>query len=239
MIGYGIDVSHHQDPAKLPWDEFRGKVDFVIARAAYGENLDRCAVEHVSRARDIGAKVGLYIFFRNIRPLDAQFSALEQIADEIALGPGDIVPTIDVEEDPIPSMRVVNPTWNLIVKDFADRITEKWGNALIYITQHNWHLLGSPAWVLDKPMWVAHYTTNAAPATPGNRLATIWQHRVGPFDPTGPGGEIDPNGIDQDRLLMPLPLIGGLTDADRAQAQGIVAETLADTDPAPPDPKDA
>jgi|SRR5688500_3556104 len=215
MTDYAIDVSHHQNPATLPWDtKFAGNVDAVIVRAGYGAELrDRDAREHVRRARLIGARVGLYLFFRPLHTVQKQFDLLRAVADEVKLGPGDIVPTVDVEHDPIPKPGTnVSPAWAWPVEELAHRLDEHFGaRCMIYITQREFGMLGKPAWMLepDRPLWVAHYTAAAKPATPGNRAATMWQHRVGPFVANGPGGydKVRPE-LDQNRILLPLPLLG-------------------------------
>jgi len=220
----------------------------VIARAGYGSARDRHVSEHVARSRDIGAKVGLYLFFRPSEPIEPQLDTLLDVAEAVGLGPGDIVPALDIEQDPIPSPQEVSPDWSAPCLDFVEALEARFGGALVYITQREWGMLGKPEWVLKRPLWVAHYTAAKQPATPGNVPATIWQHRVGAFDPAGPGGYTAPKDLpsgsiqlDQNRLLLPLPLIlPAITDEDRERVPGLVAETIArelredaDTDPAP------
>jgi lysozyme len=215
-VAFGIDLSHHQDPATLPWNSFEGKVDFVICRAGYGaETRDRQVDEHVRRARAIGAKVGLYLFYRPSQSVDAQWDLLRGVADDVKLGPGDIVPALDIEHDPLPQPgQDVTPDWSSPCQDLTSRIVGHFGDALVYITQREYEMLGRPAWVLDRPLWVAHYTSAASPATPGQARATIWQYRVGPFDPSGPGGFFQSDrALDQNRTLSELPLIRSLPDA--------------------------
>lgn len=211
MIGYAIDVSHHQAPASLPWAEFAGKVDAVIVRASYGSELrDRHCVEHVNRARRISAKVGVYHFFRPQHTVQKQWDLLRSQCDYVGLRDGDIVPTIDIEHDPIPKPgRNVAPEWSGPAQELAALAHALYGDCMIYITQREWSMLGRPQWVLDRPLWVAHYTSAAAPATPGNRPAVMWQHRVGPFVHNGPGGyDAKAPMLDQNRILVPLPRVG-------------------------------
>ena len=82
----------------------------------------------------------------------------------------------------------------------------EFGEALVYLTQRDFARLGKPAWVLERPLWTAHYTTAAAPATPGNKPCAIWQRTVGPYNPDGPGGAIKPLLLDQNVADGPLPL---------------------------------
>lgn len=234
---YGIDVSHHQNPATLPWAKFEGAVQFVICRSGYGAQLrDRQVAGHAARARSIGAKVGLYHFYRSIHTVQAQWELLRSVADQIGLTDGDIVPAIDIERDPVPGPgREVHPSWSAPCHEFVDRIVEEFGNAMVYITQREWKMLGSPAWVLERPLWVAHYTNASKPATPNDVQATIWQHRVGRFDPKGPGGyDKEHPELDQNRALAPLPLMGppsdhGIEDLlDRAALEHFEFTELAD-----------
>ena len=255
VIGYGIDVSHHQDPAHLPWVEFAGQVDFVIARANYGARLrDRHCPEHIRRARDIGAKVGLYSFFRNVHGITEQFDLLCAVAEECGIGPGDIVPTIDIEADSFDAdghtqNRPVDPSWSEPARQLANLLAAQFGDCMIYLTQREFGQLGKPDWALNHPLWVAHYGARM-PALPGNMPATIWQHRVAPFVKNGPSlyDKASPV-LDQNFQLLPLPLIPpSITDADRERTAGLVALTtqqsadealhgesfpLSDTEPSP------
>ena len=227
----GVDLSHHQDPASLPWDAWRGTVGFVFARAAYGLRRDKHVEEHVRRARDIGAKVGLYLFVRTNQPIDAQFALLCDVAEACGIVPGDIVPALDIERDPFSGTgskpdpgRDVRPEWSAPCERLAQQVQARFGDCIVYITAREWRMLGKPRWVLDRPLWVAHYTDAAAPASPGGADPDIWQHRVASLAGSVP--------IDQNRLLGRLPLIPGeppgMNAEDRARAAGVVAMTMAD-----------
>ena len=236
-IGYGIDVSHFQTPLQVK--ACAGKVSFVMVRASFGSALkdDRC-VEHVRAARSIGAKVGLYHFFRPSQSVRDQFAVLCEMAELAGIGEGDIVPALDIERDPFddtipdhPHGRDVDPSWSEPAMYLSDMIVERFGDCIAYVTHREWAAMGSPDWVLDRPLWTAHYTSAAAPSTPGGKQATIWQHRVGLFDPNGPGGyfEHDRPQIDQSRLYLPLSLITRpkLSGDDRERTEGLVALTTA------------
>lgn len=224
-IGYGVDLSHWQSPEQLPWASWLGKVDFVIARAGYGRTKDTSAVRHIARARDIGAKVGLYVFFRVVEAPADQFANLRAVVEAAGLDGRDIVPAIDIEaESDLP----VAPSWSAHAEELVDRVVDRYGNALVYITQREWRMLGYPEWVLKRPLWAAHYR-DGDPATPGNMPATIHQHRVGPFERFGAGGAFKMGQqIDQNRLLRPLPLIDAPLDpAEQSRIQGQVSMWLA------------
>lgn len=209
MNKYGIDVSHHQNPASLAWSKFAESSSFAIVRGSYGVMKDRVTAEHVKRARGVGLKVGLYHFFRPTQGVKDQLAVFRAQLDLAGIGPGDIIPTIDIEADPLPSPGVhVSPAWQGSVLEFVDAMVAELGDCMVYITQREFGMLGAPAWLLSRPLWVAHYTGAAKPATPGNKQATIWQHRVAPYDPNGPGGYDSKSPVlDQNRLLGELPLI--------------------------------
>lgn len=235
MLGYAIDVSHHQDPDALPWESFRGHVDAVMVRAAYGIRLDERARGHVQRARRIGAKVGLYLFFVHAQSESDQFVALQRAAESCGIGTGDVVPALDIEDDDGP----VSPSWAPKCESIVEKIVDCFGDAIIYTTQRCFGMLGRPEWLLHRPLWVADWRDVSTPATPGGMPATLWQHRVGPFLPNGLAGydKAHPE-LDQSRILQPLPLVGYRpTEDDRARVAALVSETLrsgvqeADTDP--------
>lgn len=214
---FGVDVSAHQNPASLPWDKFAASTDFVIARASYGTMRDTALVEHVKRTRGIGKKVGSYHFFRPSQPVQAQLDVLLAQLDLIKLGPGDIVPALDIELDPFtadaahyPAPTAVSKAWQEPVRQILSALKDKFGNALVYITQREFNMLGSPEWLLSFPLWTAHYTSAAKPATPGNRPFTIWQNFVGPFNPVNAGGYDKAHPVLDQNRAVDLPLIGAL-----------------------------
>lgn len=212
MKPYGIDVSHHQAPTALPWARFAERSSFCIVRGSYGTMKDRVTADHVRHARAVGLAVGLYHFFRPSQPVADQLAVFRAQLELARMGAGDVIPTIDVEADPIPKPgTAVSPAWQAGVRQFIDTMVAELGDCMVYITQREFGMLGKPAWLLERPLWIAHYTGAAKPATPGNKPWTIWQHRVGPYDPDGAGGvEKAPNELDQNRLAGVLPLIGAV-----------------------------
>lgn len=202
----GCDVSHFQStsaPAGVPWSTIAQKCSFAIIRATYGSSKDSSAVAHVKNARAAGLTVGLYHFFRSTQPVADQLDAFCSQAIACGVGMGDIAPAIDVEDDLTAKL---DPTWEWGISRFVDGLLAEFGEAMVYITQRDFGRLGKPAWVLDRPLWTAHYTTAPKPATPGNKPCAIWQRTVGPYNPDGPGGAIKPMLLDQNVADGPLPL---------------------------------
>lgn len=211
MIAFGIDVSHHQDPAKVPWEKIAETARVCVVRFTYGAQLrDKHAVEHVRRARAAGLQVGAYHFFRDIHPVADQLAAFKAQAEACGYGIGDVCPWLDVELDPIPSPgRHPTPEWSPKAFELYWALKEHFGACGIYTSANDWKSLGSPEWVTTTPLWVPHYTKAEAPSTPGGALPLIWQHRVGPYDPIGPGGYYpDEPGLilDQNRVYGTLPV---------------------------------
>ncbi len=211
-MSYGVDLSHHQDPTKVPWDIIASSSEFCIVRSTYGSGLrDRHCASHIRRARKVGLKVGLYHFFRPSQFVEEQILAFRAAARAAEYDVGDIIPALDVEADPIPKPGTdVNPDWEPGVRRMAEAISSDFGGpCMIYITQREFRMLGAPQWLLSHPLWVAHYTGASRPATPGNQPPAIWQHRVGPYDPRGAGGVTnvpDKMQIDQNKSFGTLPV---------------------------------
>jgi hypothetical protein len=206
---FGIDLSHHNPPARVPWQKLSEQPGaFAICRATYGTMADRFLVEHVRDARAHEVRVGLYAFFRISQPVADQVAAFRKQAAACDYELGDICPWLDIELDPLPKAQKVAPSWSGPAFEFASALRECFGACGIYITQADWHALGKPGWVLDLPIWVAHWTGAAKPATPGGVAYAAWQYRVGPFDPKGAGGydKARPE-LDQNRAVEPLPVV--------------------------------
>ncbi len=202
----GVDVSHFQDPAApagVPWSTIAQKCSFAIVRATYGISPDARAPLHIMNARKAGLQVGLYAFFRSTLPVSQQLDAFCAQALACGVGKGDIAPALDIEDDVTAKL---DPSWEPGARAFVDGLVSEFGEALVYITQRDFGRLGKPAWVLERPLWTAHYTSAPAPATPGNKPCAIWQRLVGPYNPDGPGGAIKPMLLDQNRADAALPL---------------------------------
>jgi hypothetical protein len=203
---YGIDVSHFQNttaPAGVPWATIAQKSTFAIVRATYGSSRDVSAPAHIRNARSAGLQVGLYHFFRSTQPVADQLDAFCAQALACGVGTGDIAPALDVEDDLTAKL---DPSWEPKLSAFTDGLLREFGEAMIYITQRDFGRLGKPLWIIDRPLWCAHYTQAVKPATPANKPCAIWQRTVGPYNPGGPGGAIKPMLLDQNVADGPLPL---------------------------------
>lgn len=229
VLGYGVDLSRHQTPASIPWPDWKGRIDHAFARASYGTELaDKTAMAHLANARAIGVKVGLYHFFRDVHSVSDQLNTFNAIASSCRLGPGDIVPALDLESDSF-TKRSATPAWSESARDLADELVKMYGDCIVYINKGDFALMGEPAWVLERPLWIARYTADEHVPTIGGKLPILWQDRVDDFDPSGPGGydEHATLAIDQSRRLAELPLIPPhVTDEDRVRVEGMNALSL-------------
>ena len=186
---YAIDVSHHQSPRALDWAGMRAAgCDLCIVRLTYGTRKDELAKEHAKLARDNGFAIGAYTFARPTQPVADQYQAFWEAAEAIGYGKvEDVIPALDIEDDT--ASHPIGPEHAAFFEEFAALFQGAQG-AYAYITQRDWGRLGKPGWVLEMPLFVAHYAspTRKEPATPNGMPWDIWQHRVGPFQIDGPSG---------------------------------------------------
>lgn len=220
---YGIDVSHYQDPDHTPYD----KCDFVIVKATDGVNADSAAYRHVKNVREAGKILGLYHFYRRDEDFAAQCASFMRAAEALHFGPGDLFPAIDLEQH---KGLLPNNGWNHPAEAIAEAFEAKFGGCIIYCNMRDFHLLGSPGWILKRPLWHAQWPLHeddfSAPKDP-----VLWQHRVGPFEYNGPCGSFDGTPeFDQNHLMIEdvreIQIAG--PDESIEQVKSLVAETEAD-----------
>ncbi len=194
----GIDISHHQPPASLDWLRIAQDYDWVIARASYGVSPDRYFVEHVRQARTHGLLVGAYTYVRQTQSSADQLAALVAQMERTGMGDGDIAPVIDIEDnrangDGPADARLAGVAWQM-----ADALHERFGDVIVYTERDVWKVLGSPAWMLEHPVWTSWPSYLSDDPWPHDAW-TIWQHHHGK-------GTRYPERLDQNVALR-LPLI--------------------------------
>lgn len=217
----GIDVSHHQDPGAINWHALAVRHRFVIARATYGTRPDRTCATHIECARGAGLVPGLYHFFRPGQSLAEQIAAFTDLADVLGMGPGWLLPTIDIENNethdgPFTAARYVEPCWT-----FVEAMRQRYGGCLIYCNPSDWRALGSPEWLQENHLWLAQWNSPRVTPPFGMPVA-IHQHKVAPL----PG--IYEGLIDQNVAEGPLPLIAGEPLADWDDEEETTAVTRAE-----------
>jgi GH25 family lysozyme M1 (1,4-beta-N-acetylmuramidase) len=221
---YGIDLSHHQSVAAVNWEAVKENCQFVMVRAAYGLSPDKLCQEHVRRARAAGCLVGLYTFFRQSQDFTEQLRVFEGVLTAARIGPGDIYPAIDIETDPVPRAQMPQPAWNGPCEAYAVALQRLYGGCLLYMTQRDWHMMGSPSWVKKHYLWAPHWRARGQqrwpaiePAVPEGMTWSLHQFGCGPV--IGRQGLQDDTALgafDHNRAKYPLPVIRNPGDTPTA-----------------------
>ncbi len=202
----GVDVSAWQDPDAVNWDRLAEEHYFVIARACYGTTADKHFAEHIRRARAKSLVVGAYLFYRPGEAVMDQLAAFHEAAGVAGFGPGWLLPAVDVEESELYDGPLEAERYSEQCRLICETWSKLHGGAIVYTNPRDWKALGSPDWLGDYRLWIAHWGADA-PTTPLGLPWAIWQHRVAPL----PG--IYARTIDQDVAPEPLPLIGHVPNA--------------------------
>lgn len=223
----GIDVSHHQAPGAISWAKLGETHRFVVARATYGTRPDETFREHIRRALDVGLTVGAYAFFRPGHEAAEQLDAFAAAVDAVGMGPGWLCPTLDVEQNeqhdgPISADRYAP------AEEICRSWRERWGAAMVYTNPSMWAAIGSPGWLREHHLWIAHYGV-PAPKTPFGLPWVLWQNLVAPL-PGVFGSALDQNVaralpvLREPTLAPPLPIEQDL-DERRADRDQTIRET--------------
>lgn len=214
---FGIDVSHHQDPASVDYKELRAHgTEFVYVRALYGILPDARAAGHLERARAEGMRVGLYAFFRPGIGWQDQLDAFVRAHSELGVGAGDLAPTVDVEDDRNRSGSVIakiDKSWSAPVEHILEGLRLRYGAAILYGYESGLPLLGGLH--LRWPLWVAHYRGEHQHRWPRASVLLNWaihQYGVGPgLEPRGEQWSAAPGALDRNYAQLPLAEIQPLS----------------------------
>ncbi len=191
----GIDVSHWQ--GEIDWSQV-GAADkhFVFMKASEDvDYVDATYGLNRARARAAGLVIGAYHYARpHSTPGDAVAQA-DHFLDVAGLAKGDLPPVLDLEEDNGLSTTALQ-TW---VRSYVGRIHARTGvRTVIYTSPSFWSAeMGGTDWFATndyRAVWVAHWTTAAAPKVPAGDWAgfgwTFWQYSATGSVP-GIGGNVD------------------------------------------------
>ena len=181
----GVDVSHWQGP--IQWLQVAGaSYTFAFGKATEGKTLvDPTYSINRSGAETVGLRFGAYHF---ARPGGAGDAAL--VANAIAQADffidvaqpqaGELPPVLDLETKGGLATAALQ-TWT---SAWLEHVAARTGvDALVYASPNFWKTaLADTTSVADEgnPLWVAHWTTDAAPLVPaanwGGLGWTFWQH---------------------------------------------------------------
>jgi lysozyme len=168
----GIDVSTYQ--GSVDWSAVRDSGRrFVFVKATEGTTLaDAHFTVHWAGAQEAGLLRGAYHFGHPGR--DAATQAVHFFSRVGALGPGDLPPVLDLEENDGQSNQVVL-AWT---QAFLDKVEELFGCTAIVYTGGFWkYTLGNPSNspICTRPLWLAQYS--AEPSLPNGWPGwTFWQY---------------------------------------------------------------
>jgi GH25 family lysozyme M1 (1,4-beta-N-acetylmuramidase) len=188
----GVDISHHQKPGNIDYDKMAAEHDFLIARASYGVRRDKTFEEHFKKAKEAGMIVGGYHFFRQQQDWQKQLKTFLGELTSVGLGPGDILPVVDLEENQKYDGPLSPDHHNEYGRKLIEKLKEEYGDVYVYLAPHYYVNIGKPEWLLEYPWWIAHYTSKDAPTCPWKQW-DIWQYTGKGTSPAYRGQAIDLN----------------------------------------------
>lgn len=199
----GIDVSYYQ--GEIDWDAVQADgVSFAFIRVSDGRNhSDSQFARNLQEARRVGLRRGVYQFFRPDQDVNAQADLL--INGIQVLQQGDLPPVLDVEDDAGLSSAALQAR----VKQWLDRVEAALGvKAIIYTGAYFWRdEIGDPAWALDYPLWVAHYTSSCA-LTPEPWSRWVFHQYTDRGRVNGIDGNVDTNNFNGDLSALDAITVG-------------------------------
>lgn len=152
-----IDISHHQDPAKINYDKLAKEVDLVIIRTQFGsKTLDRYYKTHHAEFKMRGVPTAAYAWVRGVSIKD-----MEVEATDFYNRTKDLNPTfwfLDVEEKSMPDMRAG-------VSAYAKKLRSLGAKKVgVYIGHHLYKSFNINVSEFDA-VWIPHYGSNNGQVT--------------------------------------------------------------------------
>lgn len=187
----GIDISKWQPPEAFDWKKIAENHQFMIARACYGVKSDPTFGSHFKSAHGAGLKCGAYTFYRQTQGWEEQLEAFQGELDRVGLGPGDILPVVDLEWNKQYDGKVDPAKFNADARKLMEVLAKMHGGCIAYLAPGFFETLKKPDWLLEYPWWIAHYGVEQ-PWCPWKDW-TIWQYTGKGKTPGYSGAEIDMN----------------------------------------------
>jgi len=174
----GMDVSYWQ--GDIDWVKAASRINFAYIRAGYGNDyIDPRMVEYTKGCADNSIPFGLYWYLKPGKDWRKHADNFAQFSTY-----GDLPPVMDVEE----TGGLAKTELESWIYKFALRYEEAAGRDLmIYTSPGFWNgNLPKTNWAKNRRLWVAHWTTAAAPTLPYEwtdinqpRTWTFWQYSAG------------------------------------------------------------
>ena len=176
-----IDISFWQAPLRIDYDKLASQVDGVILRAAYGTSKDIHFDQHYAEFSARGVPLGAYHYLIGSQSMSRQAVAFATFLDGKQL-------TLDTWMD-VEDIRSGTRLYRNQVLEYAALVPDSG----IYTSRSRWHEIMGGAYLTDRKLWVAHYTTASQPLMPvGWQGYWLWQHTSsGRLD--GYAGNLDMN----------------------------------------------
>ncbi len=193
MVLEGIDI--YEGDGAVEWQRVRnsGKT-FAFVRGAYGTHVDGASAHNLAAAKAAGLVCGLYHFFRQPLDTNAQIQTMIAAAHAAGLRAGDLVPVIDVEDNPKYDGNwnpANNPSYIAALHTWLNALQTEFGKPpIIYTRASFWDVLGNPGGFNQYPLWVANYGASKPKLPNGWNNYAFWQYsESGTVD--GANGHVD------------------------------------------------
>ncbi|MBO0961432.1 peptidoglycan-binding protein [Neobacillus sp. MM2021_6] len=164
-----IDLSHHQDPTKINYDQLAKEVELAIIRTQYGsQKIDYHYKTHHNELRKRGVSTNAYAWVRGVSLSDMAVEATDFYNRTKDLNP--TVWWLDVEEQSMADMRAGVSAYVKKLRSFG---VQKIG---IYIAHHLYKSFNLNFAEVDA-VWIPRYGCNdGKPQTKPDYPCDIWQY---------------------------------------------------------------
>ena len=151
-MGYIIDISHHQDPARINYKVLCRQVDLAIVRVQFGSRLiDRHYRTHIQEMKANGVPFGVYAWVRGISVSDMEVEATDFYNRSKNLNPAFYA--VDVEEKSMSNMRAG-------IKAYINKLRSLTNKKIgIYVGHHLYESFNLDMNEADFA-WIPHYGVN-------------------------------------------------------------------------------
>jgi len=192
-MGKIIDISHHQEPSKINYNQLAKEVDLVIIRTQYGSNtVDKHYKTHHAEFKKRGVPTNAYAWVRGVSVSDMEKEASDFYNRTNEFNPE--VWWLDVEERSMNDMRGGVSTY---VKKLRNLGAKKVG---IYIAHHLYKSFNLNLSEVDA-VWIPRYgTNNGQPSTKPDYPCCLWQYTENGKSP-GYNGNLDLNMLNGNKTL--------------------------------------
>jgi lysozyme len=147
---YGIDVSNWQG-SEFPWDHFRGKIQFALAKATEGTDFtDPDFAHNIAMMKEIGVIRGAYHFFHPAKDTAKQLMKFADVCDHAGIGKDDLIALDHETSDGLSPVVVAKLAFSA-----ASYMATRWQCSPLIYTYQNFALEGNCANLGQFPLWRA------------------------------------------------------------------------------------